>query len=419
VKNGLLKTAFAAAASGLFPNRRRRVMASEGPAEHRTVDAAQVADYAGMSATTYRVCTARDVLPGGWSAAMAPVFVVWDRSSFAPGQSVTIRNLNHGGNPIGGITVLRTAVLRPDKLERVEYVRVPLGGPDAISHGQLRFVFEPGGIELVGGDPSVVGEPDAPADLVLSWEAWRPPGTNYSILKGMDPAVYRLSLRAYSGVQRFLEDALQNRNWESYPLALPGGREGIAELLKVSLTMGDGAARCVMSELLEGTNDEWVAAGPRDEPHGNAAALWRDVQSRLGDAAVPSDERLDLAGLTGYHSVLRSCASMVLYEIHVTTARLVERGHGHDGLRPMQIAEITEIPDWMMELAGASVAGLFLRGPRMIAFVRKYPSAIPGNIPKQLDEAGLLVREDGKPVSTEFNICGETPWGPASQLLLR
>jgi len=183
--------------------------------------------------------------------------------------------------------------------------------------------------------------------------------------------------------------------------------------------MGDGAARCVMSELLEGSNDEWVAAGPRDETHGNAAALWRDVQSRLSDASVPSDERLDLAGLTGYHSVLRSCASMVLYEIHVTTARLVERGHGHDGLRPMQIAEITEIPDWMMELAGASVAGLFLRGPRMIAFVRKYPSAIPGNIPKQLDEAGLLVREDGKPVSTEFNICGETPWGPASQLLLR
>jgi hypothetical protein len=110
---------------------------------------------------------------------------------------------------------------------------------------------------------------------------------------------------------------------------------------------------------------------------------------------------------------------MALYEIDVAAKRLIEQGHAHENREPLRIADITEIPDWMQELSGANVAGLFLRGPRMIAFVRRYPSAIPGNIPKQLDEAGLLLREDGKPVKHEYSIHDETPWGPASRALIR
>jgi len=409
----------AGVAAWLVSRFKRREHAASEPVDHQVVDAAEVADYVEMSATTYRVRTTRDVLPGGLSAAMAPVFVVWDRSSFAPGESITIRNLNHGGNPVSGVTVLRTAVLRPDRLQRVEYVRVPLGGHDAVSHGQLRFIFEPGGVELVGGDPSAAGEPDSVTDFVLSWEAWRPPGVRYNIRKGMDPTVYQLSMRAYSGVQRFIEDALQGRKWDAFPMSLPGGHVGVVELLKVSLSLGDGAGRSVMSDILKRADDAWVTGGPRGEDHGDAAQLWRDLQTPVEDAPTPGDSRLDMAGLTAYQTVIRGCASMALYQIDVAVSRLGEQGHAHRGGRPIEMAGITDIPEWIAELSGTNVAGLFLRGPRMIAFVHKYPSAIPGNIPKQLDDAGLLLRDDGKPVKHEFSINDETPWGPAKQLLTR
>ncbi|HEU4928659.1 MAG TPA: hypothetical protein VFU38_02430 [Candidatus Krumholzibacteria bacterium] len=402
----------------LVSRRQRRDSAPPPPLEHRTVDVTDVADYVEMAATTYRVRTLRDVLPGGFSAAMAPVFVVWSRSSFAPGGSIVIRNLNHGGNPLSGVTVLRTAVLRPEKIVRAEYVKVPLARHHSISHGQLRFIFEPGGAEFVDEDASAVGEPDSLNDIVLSWEAWRPPGTAYSIVKGMDPTEYQLTMRAYSGVQRFVEDALQRRDWEVYTLALPGGREGAIELLKVALAMGDGAGRYAMSEMLEKSEGAWVVGGPR-ESDGDAAASWRLVEEKLKDTRSLGDTRINLAGRTGYHSVVRSCASMALYQVDVAAARLIEQGHAHDGVRLVKIAGITDIPEWMTELSKTNAAGLFLRGPKMIAFVYKYPSAIPGEIPKQLDRAGLLVREGGKPVKREFKISGETPWGPASQLLTR
>ena len=170
----------------------------------RTVDVADVVEYAEMNATTYRVRSTHDVLPGGLSAAMAPALVAWDNSDFTSGGDITIRNINHGGNPVSGVTVLRTAVLRPDRIERAEFIMVPLGGPEAISHAQIRFVFEEGGAEFLGDVSDAVGEPDPLADLVLSWEAWRPPGVDYDVLRGMDSSQYELSLRAYSALSSSL-----------------------------------------------------------------------------------------------------------------------------------------------------------------------------------------------------------------------
>ena len=110
---------------------------------------------------------------------------------------------------------------------------------------------------------------------------------------------------------------------------------------------------------------------------------------------------------------------MALYQIKVAASRLVAQGHDHRGGRPIEMPGITDIPEWIADLSGTNVAGLFLRGPRMIAFVNKYPSAIPGKIPQQLDDAELLVRENGKPLKTEFNISDLTPWGPVRSLLIR
>jgi hypothetical protein len=400
--------------------RRAGATASENaPVELKTIDVADVIDYRDMASPTFRIRTMRDVLPGGLSAAMAPALVVWDESDFSPGGAITIRNLNHGGNPVSGVTVLRTAIVRPDRVLRAEYIMVPLGGPDAISHGQVRFVFADGGVELVGGDPATVGAPDALSDLVLSWEAWRPPGVDYNVLAGLDPESYQLSMRVYSGVQRFLEDALQKRDWNNYTLALPGGKAGAVELLKVSLAMGDGAARYVLSDMLSEAGEEWVRSGPDTESEGgDAAALWMEIGASLGGARTGGDERIDMKGLTGYQTALRSCATMALYEINVATVRLIEQGYPHDGMRTVE-QTITGDPEWMTALAHASIAEVFLRAPKAIGFVRSNPEAVPGEIPGMLGDAGLLEREDGKVVTRKYTIGGETPWGPANRLLIK
>lgn len=386
----------------------------------RTLDAADVIEYSEMSAMTYRVRTTRDVLPGGLSAAMVPALVVWDLSDFSPGGAITIRNVNHGGNPVSGVTVLRTALIRPEKVVSAEFIMVPLGGPEAISHGQLRFVFEEGGAEFFGGDEATVGEGDPLTDLILSWEAWRPPGVDYSVLKGMDHSVYQLTMRAYTGSQRFLEDALQGRDWNVYTLQLPGDRAGLTELLKVALAMGDGAARYVLTQYLERAESEWAAEGPGSEQQGgDALALWREIGDRIGSGRTGGDARVDMSGRTGYQSMLRSCATMALYAVDVTTARLIEQGYPHGSMRPTQKPEIEDEPEWMAELARTNIAGVFLRGPKTLSFVREHPAAIPGKIPGELDAAGLVIRKDGKPWKQHFEISGNTPWGPADQLLIR
>lgn len=387
--------------------------------ELRKVDVRDVVAYTEMTATTYRVRTARDILPGGYSAAMAPVLVSWKRSDVASGE-IVVRNVNDGGNPVSGVTVLRSARIHLDRIKTVELVMVPLGGPDAFSHGQLRFIFEPGGAEFIGG-ADAVGEPDTLGDLVLSWEAWRPPGVDYSVMKGMDAHSYELTARVYSGPQRFLEDQLISRDWNVYTLRLPGDKKGYVELLKVSLALADGAGRYSISRMLQEAEDEWAAHGPAGEAGGDDAVdQWRALaQEAISSRAPDNDPRIDMTGRTSYQSLLRSCATMALYAVDVTVARLIEAGVPHKGMRPTRKPELLEEPKWMTELASADMAGIFVRAPKAIQYICANPTLLPGWIPGALDEAGLLVREDGKPVKRHYSLETETPWGRRDQLLIR
>jgi hypothetical protein len=117
--------------------------------------------------------------------------------------------------------------------------------------------------------------------------------------------------------------------------------------------------------------------------------------------------------------MLRSCATMALYAVDLATSRLIEAGVPHAGMRPTQKPEIADEPAWMAEMSGASIAGVFLRGPRMIGFVLANPTTIPGRIPGALDEAGLLVRDGDTARKRQYTIDAETPWGPADQVLIR
>lgn len=395
-------------------------LSGRGAPEKKTIDVNDVVAYVEDTAAVYRVRTTRDVLPGGISAAMAPLLVDWAHSSFSDDGYITIRNINHGGNPVSGVTVLRSARIRPHMIKTAEFIMVPLGGPEAISHAQIRFVFEEGGAEFIGS-PKTVGEPYSLDDLVLSWEAWRPPGVDFNILIGMDHRNFELTMRAYSGPQRFLEDALGNRDWNTYYLKLPGGTRGFAELLKVGLALGDGAARHSIGRMLQLAEDEWAAQGPDAVPGGdNAAAQWRMLKE-LAASKTPTvdDSRVEMAGKTGYQSLLRSCATMALYNVDVAVARLIEAGVPHEGIRPTQTPNIENEPEWLAQLADADIAGIFARAPKTLRFVRANPTAIPGRIPGALDKAGLLIQENGKPVKQRFSMKAETPWGHRDYLLIR
>lgn len=372
-----------------------------------------------------RLRTTSDVLPGGLSAAMAPLIIDWKASQYdRPDGFLVVHNLNYGGNPLEGTTVLQSIKIPLDGVEKVEWILVPLskGGRKApIHHGQLRFVFRPDRpVELLdligqssGGDAHIL-------DLVISWEAWREPGHDYDVFTGMDPAAYRLGLRLFAGPQRFLEDALGGRDWFATTLRMPGGSAGLAELLKVTLAMGDGLARHTLYNLLDGEPEEWLTEAPVAD-HEALIEKWRELQKIIEPRLESVDSRLNIPPAErNYQTVLRSCATVAYYNIIVAVQRLREAGHD-DGVVFENLDQVSLGGDepWMKEVSTANLGGLVMRTPAALRWVRANPYAVPAKIPGRLDKAGLVLHEDGKPVEVHYRSNGTTPYGLLEDNLIR
>jgi hypothetical protein len=372
-----------------------------------------------------RLRTTRDVIPGGLSAAMAPMLIDWEESMLEGGDAFAIVHLvNYGGNPIEGTTELHSVKIPLDGVERVEWVLVPLGRGGkraAIHHGQLRFVFRPDRpVTLVNLAAADAGGDTRLYDLVFSWEAWRAPGVDYDVMKGMDPTRYALSLRAYAGAQRFLEDALSKRDWYATTLRLPGGREGLSEVLKVTLALGDGIARHTISEQFAESMDLWLAAAPVDD-RDELAAQWRELEALAAPVDAVSDPRLNPpAEERTYQTVLRSCASVAYYSVLVAVERLADRGLD-DGVEVSHLdrPHLGGDEPWMEELATANLGGIFKRAPKALIWLRSHPYALPDKIPGRLDAAGLVQHEHGKPVEAHYSLSGTTPYGTLAANLIR
>jgi hypothetical protein len=372
-----------------------------------------------------RLRTARDALPGGLSAAMAPLLIDWEASEVdRPDGFVVVHDVNYGGNPLEGTTVLQSVRVPLDGVERVEWILVPLGrgGRRAlVHHGQLRFVFrEDRPVRLLDVTGEDGGGDAVLHDLVFSWEAWRRPGEGYDVMTGMDPAAYRLGLRVFAGPQRFLEDALAGRDWFATTLRLPGGAAGPAEVLKVVLALGDGVARHTLSELFSEAAGPWLDAAPAGD-RTTLAAQWQALQTLARPRDVAKDPRLELSREERtYQTVLRSCATIAHYCVVVAVQRLAERGldDGVD-LDALGFVRLGGDEPWMAEVAGTDLGGLFMRAPLALRWLRANPQALPDRIPGALDEAGLVVRDGGKPVETHYSVSGLTPWGSVAENLIR
>lgn len=236
----------------------------------RELSPTQLLAWADGTVNALRLRTFRDVVPGGFLAALIPARVEWKSSNIEGDDPfVIIRNVNYGGNPFDKTTVLHRVRVPLDGIDFVELTLVPStrGGLHALAHhAQLRFVFraEKRPVLLSLAD-SAAGSDGSIPDLVLSWETWQESHVRYSGFKGLDAASYRLSMRAYAGPQRFLEDTLHGRDWFSYRVRMPGGKQGSSELLKVVLALGDGVANDTVSSLLNRTEEEALKHAPDDE----------------------------------------------------------------------------------------------------------------------------------------------------------
>jgi len=385
------------------------------PVEVQTLSSKDILRWEAEENGSVVVITKRDALPGGLSAAMTPAFVDWDQSDLeSKDPTILLRNVNDGGNPIEGTTVLQSMRVHLNSLSEVDFILVPLGRGGrraAAHHAQLRFVFDDGQpIEIL--DQDLLGRRTL-KDLVLSWEAWRPPGADYSMMKGMLPSAYALSLRAFAGPQRFLEDSLAGREWYGYRMRLPGGHEGLRELLRVSLVLGDGVARHEAGKILEEGEEEWAAHAPLGARSAqNARERWEELRRGLSVVKVSDDPLLNLPPQDRtYQTLLRSCASMAYYAIVTSAARLAARGLT-DGLNPddMPNPEMPQVEPWMKEIADADLGGVFLRAPTALAYLVRHPEVIPSKIPAKLDHMGLIQRRSGTMLTVTWNLKTRTPY---------
>ncbi len=392
------------------PAKRGRIQVSPGEA----------LSYAEQRAPYLRLRTAEAVLPGGWAAAMAPVIVDWSTSSpdSADGH-YQVLNLNHGGNPIDGTTVLCSAQVPAGPIQRVEFIVVPLdklGIHGVVAHAMVRFIFaddtpltllDPSGKPLFG-DPAI-------QDLILSWEAWRAPGADFDAIAGLDPTTYGLTLRAYSGPQRFLEDTLQKRDWYATPLELPGGEVGNAELLRVMLALGDGTARRTLEGIYSRTGDDWTRHGPGTDASAATASsqLVRALQS--GTSAEDSLTVLPQNELS-YQTLQRSCATMALFTIRVAMARLVAPEHR---IRLSLDTTIGPLEPWMLAAAKDGRRGLFLQSPKVLKYVFAHRQTVPTRIPGILDRSGLVPHQEGHAIRIHYALTDGPPYGDIRDNLIR
>ena len=387
------------------------------PAQTRVMTPEQLIAWADGSAHATRLRTFRDVIPGGFLAALAPARIDWKTSDpFGDEPFAVIRNINYGGNPFDKTTVLHRARVPLDGIAFVELTLVPStrGGLRALAHhAQLRFVFKPEKRPvLLSLADSAVGSAARIPDLVLSWETWHESSVRYSGIKGLDAASYKLSMRAYAGPQRFLEDSLRGRDWFSYRLRMPGGEQGNSELLKVVLTLGDGVAKNTLASLLDKGEEEFLESAPPDESGAPSLSDWNKMRELMLE-----NENIDtpLASLSsdqdGYQTLVRSCATLARYAILTATDRLIHRGISEGvsaGAVPKPL--MGEPTQWMKNIAHANLKGMFVRAPLALAYILRHPEAIPDKIPIELAEAGLVEKRNGKAWVVKYSHKGVKPY---------
>ncbi len=370
-------------------------------------------NYSQQATPVLHVDTGRARLPNQLAASMMPILVDWARDPESV-RIMRVKNVNVAGNPIVGHNVLATVDVPLNGLRGAEWCLTPPRDEDNRDaeggHGQLRFLFDP------ADRPVVLDETGAPMpgvaavdDLIVSWEAWRPPLVRWTAMAGLDPESYALTLRVYTGAKRFLDDAVRNNPWNCYPLKLPGEREGAVELLYAGLLMGDALARRTIREMVE-AGEVQVTDGMLNTMAPADMARARQVFS---ESNLPEDP---LAALIGgadlsYQLIRRSCVTHSLYTVQVALQRIHARFELGE---PPQLEVVPEdLPGWVDELAHAERSDLLALLPGALLYVARHATVLPSNAHQILAAEGLIeTDENGELVRYYYHRGQQTPWGP-------
>jgi hypothetical protein len=250
------------------------------------------------------------------------------------------------------------------------------------------------------GNPLILGGPAGDScdwrlqDLVLSWEAWRPPGDGFDPVAGLDPKKYALSLRAYDGACRYLNDAILDRSWRCYPLQFPDIPDIANELLYVSLLLGDAVAR----------HNDWQHSGSTNRRGMRRAGGLRGPRCRGVGTSEGCDPRPGSSGRSiecisrrpyQLSADFRSCVTMALTSIGLALARAYNRAGRHG---PPEFGSLRT------RFQGSSRNSRTATGePRCFVFPRLCHWLIPSSErdtragPSSCwDDVGLLERANGK-----------------------
>jgi hypothetical protein len=359
-------------------------------------------------------------------AAAIPGLIDWEDSD-PHGQPpfVILRNVSYGGNPLEQTTVLRSVRVPLDGIESAEFTLVPFGRGrrlNPLQHVQIRFVFAQGNQpRLLGVDDSSTGADALISDIVASWVSWQRPMIGWNLRKGMDDNIdlYPLSMRVLSGSQSLLEDSLRQRDWFSYRLRLPGGSEGLGELFKVVMTLGDSVGRHTIAHMLECAEEEWLQSSPPPDPNRDEMEHeWEELAHRVrGIRPLALEVRELPEDRNSYHPLTRSCATLARYSLLLTVHRLINRGQS-DGVN------VDKLPDpaigctetWMRQLAHTGWKSLFHQTPKALHYLLRHHEAIPPQIPHQLRAAGLLDHASAETGPTRYGLHAVNPYGSSAFL---
>jgi hypothetical protein len=391
--------------------RRRAAVPEE---EHREVAAADVLDWSRGDSPLIRVRIARDTVPGGLSLAMAPMFVGWRgiSSGFGPDDHYLIHNVNIANNPVGGVLVLGTLKVWADSVEKVEFVAVTTkvkNHDTPFGHAMLRFIFREGRRPVILDKRGSQLANDAEvSDLIVSWEAWRPPQEKFDAVKGLNPNRYALTPRCMIGAVRYLTDSTLNRPWHCYTIKLPDIEHAYDELMYSCLALADAVARQTVSQLLERRIDDG-----KNFPHDYLAASegdWAAVAEYYTTSRLSRDPVRDvLDGKISYHLLERSCISMALLSLDWANHRI----HRRAGLpEPARVAVAPEsLPSFITDLAGGERTPMLLRVPAALQWIMVNQTVVVEKAAQMLDDVGLLQRDEKGPLRTDWETPRETPYG--------
>jgi hypothetical protein len=383
-------------------------------AEQREFSAADILDWNRAESPVIRVRIPRDTVPGGLSLAMAPMFVKWQSSSpgFGPDDHYIVQNVNIVNNPVGGVVLLATLKVLAASVESIEFVAVTTrirNRDTPFGHAMLRFIFKE------DRRPTILDQEGRPlandsevSDLVLSWEAWRPPDASFNPVKGLHPGTYALTPRCLVGAVRCLTDSLLDRPWHCYTIKLPDVEHAHDEMLYSCFAFADAVARQTVSHLIGRPFQRGM--NPFSDYAEALESDWEGVTGYYKSASLPEEPIRDvLDGKISYQLLERSCITMALLSADWGNLRI----HRRAGLPEPKRVEVApaSLPAFISELVCGERTPTLLRVPAALHWIMHNHTIVVRKAPQALADVGLLETRLGRPRKTVYDTRRKTPYG--------